>query len=192
MFHIITPFSRTKFFGYYLFLLENENVTWHPVLSGDIEIGSYPPWVVPLRLSPIPTGVDPVYWKMNRFIEKEPIVDNDLYMFLCDDDSISKDFISKVRNISSDVAFVSMKRGMNQPPNGHPTSTLIPFLGVKAGSIGFEQMIMKGSVLKQIRFIENSGIADGLMAEYLQEHYPIHFCRDAYILFNFLEKGRWE
>jgi len=191
MIHIITPFSRKQNINFYLNLYSNPLVLWHPIYIGDFPFAEGRN-VEALHVEDPPQGVDICYWKINKFIERGAIVNNDLYLFINDDDSIELPFYERVVALQGECFFVGMKRGMHQPPNGHPTSTLIPFEGAAPGQIGLEQIIVRGSLLKTLRFREDNGMADGIMAVELQQKCKVIYIKDLFTLFNYLEPGRWD
>ena len=85
-----------------------------------------------------------------------------------------------------------MKRG-NRPVPGHGISTLYARPEeTKGGAMGGEQLIMKGKVCKNVVHGED-GCADGVLIEQLYKQMPEQFeyVPDAYVLFNFLQEGRW-
>lgn len=196
---VIIPFSRIKFINFYVALLlhfkhnailviDNKEILEKlPQLPENIEI---------LFVENQPPETDVCYWKINQAIEKK-VQDNTYYSILMDDDAIEQSMMGIIP--VKDITIVSMKRGNNIPPtvnpvNAHPTNTLIAHpSNMKVGHIGAEQMIIKGSLLKTLRFNEKSPYADGEMAEYLHKNFTdIDYQPDRYILFNYLEKGRYE
>jgi hypothetical protein len=163
-------------------------------------IVDWPPekWINPI-VSPVRPKViiDGLYFKFNYFIENQPINDEDHYMFLCDDDSIEGNVISEIKKMDDPVIFISMKRGHNinyeHPSNTwHGTNTLYARPEcIKVCEVGLEQFIIKGKILKEVRFVDHNW-ADGYMCEYLKEHYPVTYREDLFSLFNFYEPGRWD
>jgi hypothetical protein len=191
MIHIITPFSRKQNIDFYMNLYANPLVIWHPIYIGDSPFARGGN-VDPLCVEDPPSGVDICYWKINKYIERGRIIDEDLYLFINDDDSIELPFYEKVNVLQGECFFIGMKRGMHQPLNGHPISTLIPFSGVSPGQIGLEQLVVRGSLLKTIRFREDNEMADGIMAVDLQKMSKVLLVTDLFVLFNYLEPGRWD
>jgi hypothetical protein len=127
---------------------------------------------------------------LNTWILNNPIEDDDYYVFMNDDDWMDVSLVELLSKYTDDVVFSSMLRG-NHPVPGHPISTLIPFDGVRAGSIGVEQIILKGRILKLVQFDVTSGMADGKLAEYLQTKYRVKNAPELVMYFNYLEPGRW-
>lgn len=141
------------------------------------------------------------YRKVNLLLDKmsNHIQDNDLFMFLCDDDGIPENFVASVKTLFSnlpdsiDAVVVSLKRGDHIPPDGiqHGTETLIAKSeNMKVGKCGWMQAIVKGRVLKKLRF-NNTACADGEMMEWLAKNYNVHYQPDTFVLFNFLQPGRY-
>ena len=212
MLHIITPFSRYENKDFYLENLNNKNIIWHPIVhySEDAKNTSWNPcrdkdkidfkhsWVQSYLMDYVPSEIDICYYKLNHFIQNFKIEDNDVYWFMNDDDYIEDETINYFNqsNLEHDVYFVSMKRGYGQQPgypNGHGTFTLMADPNrVIIGNIGLEQYFIKGHILKNLTFHLDRGCADGYMAIELHEKYGVKFLPDLYVLFNYLEKGRWE
>ena len=211
MIHIITPFSHPENLQFYLDNLKDKNVIWHPIFEAsefalkfidslDMDLGEYKPWgwIKPWVLGGITKDWFPNVDKCNNFIKNYSIIeDNDRYLFMNDDDWFEDNVFEQFKEENDpedDVCFISMKRGFGQQPgypNGHGTFTLMVDLDrVIVGNIGFEQMCVKGRVLKQMEF-ENHGCFDGLMAMKLHEQYKVKPLYEVYALFNYLEKGRW-
>ena len=174
MIHVITPFSRE-----HLRKIFTEHLKQFPVESILCEEEVY--------------TKDPAYEKANNFIKKGNIKDEDYYCFLCDDDNYEVGFFDNLPD--ADVIFVSMKRGDNVVGQGvsrHPTNTLIAAPeNIKLMNVGFEQFIVKGRVLKQMKFTMGTPYADGMMAMWLKENFKCVYEPNRFVLFNRLEKGRY-
>jgi hypothetical protein len=200
MFHILTPFSRKENLNFYLKNLQTKNIIWHPITHESIVSFECNSWIIPFHIdfSLLPQN-DPNYFKLNYFIENGIIIDDDWYCFLNDDDWMEGNVINEINKINDyDVVFCSMRRG-DRIPNSkdvqpHGTETLIAKKGVGCGSIGLEQIFIKGKILKQIKFNASSEIqymSDGVLAEELQNKYEVKYIDNIFMLFNYLEPGRW-
>jgi hypothetical protein len=185
------PFSRYENADFYLNGLRDKNIIWHPIFyENPIEFNE--DWIKPYCIGKTYLEVNDPYLKFNFFIRNEEIVDEDVYCFLCDDDWYEDNVLDTIAQYNEDVIFISMKRGHNDTMT-HGSSTLITFDGVRAGSIGLEQMFIKGRILKEVVFGQTvaDGMADGVLAEKLQREQRVLHLPDIYALFNYLEKGRW-
>jgi hypothetical protein len=134
-----------------------------------------------------------MYWKLNCFLDQMPIHDNDRYGFLCDDDLVEDEFFIKIRQYGDDVLVVSMKRGNRQPEggNGHPPTTLIAQpSNMKIGSVGVEQIYLRGRILKNLRF-DNFPEADGKFIINVVNNLPVKYLPNTFVWFNYFEPGRW-
>ena len=197
--HIITPFSRPENLQFYLDNLKDKNIIWHPIFYGEVDYNlSQYTWIEPRIIYNVTDGWFPNIHKCNEFIKHFPIFDNDRYLFMNDDDWFEDTVFEQFKEENDpedDVCFISMKRGVGNHGtwNGsHGTFTLMVDLDrVIVGNIGFEQMCVKGRVLKQMEF-ENHGCFDGLMAMKLHEQYKVKPLYEVYAMFNYLEKGRWD
>jgi hypothetical protein len=176
-YHIITPFYRNENRA---FLMENvKGFIWHPI-EGHID-----------RVT------DQTYAKINKFIKYHEIVDEDYYQILMDDDALPQDFLEISKRIEGDIVIFSMKRG-DRIPEGlpayrrHPTWPLIAAReNMKIGSIGLQQIRFKGKVLKTL-YCQDHPYADGMVAQELASRQDIVFVPDVFILFNYLEPGRYD
>ena len=206
--HILTPFSRPENLQFYIDNLKDKNVIWHPIFEMDtsnelsldiVNAIKANDWIQAYGTLDIKEGWFPNISKLNEFIEYYPIEkDNDRYLFMNDDDWFEDNVFEQFNEQNDpedDVCFISMRRGYGEQPgfpHGHGTFTLMVDLDrVIVGNIGFEQMCVKGRVLKQMEF-ENHGCFDGLMAMKLHEQYKVKPLYEVYAMFNYLEKGRWD
>jgi hypothetical protein len=196
MLHIITPFSRFENANFYIDNLQNKNVIWHPIVYTPIDIFSQK-WIEPYIFFD-EAAFPPNICKINSFMKNYPIIDNDRYCFMNDDDWLEDNVfrVFKTENDpDDDVVFISMKRGYGKQPGfpwGHPTFTLeVDMNRIIIGNIGFEQYFIKGRVLKTLEF-DNYGCFDGLMAMELNYNYKVKPMPYVYAMFNYLEPGRWD
>jgi hypothetical protein len=141
--------------------------------------------------------VDSCYSKINYFIETQKINDEDYYCMMGDDDSIEDNVFEEIRKEHADVVFVSMKRGHYTPTdvpevNQHPTNTLWARPEyIKVGTVGLEQMFIKGRVLKRLKMNDQTPYGDGELAVHLKQNYQVTYREGLFVLFNYFQPGRW-
>lgn len=174
-YHIVTPFYRYENED---FLKENtKGFIWHKI-EGTVD------------------ARDQTWGKINKFVAEHEFIDDDYYMILMDDDALPPDFYNDIRHYDQDVIVFSMKRGDNIPEGldafrAHPTFTLIASRdNMKVGHVGLQQIMMRGRIFKNLK-CEDVYYADGLAAERLKDE-NVKYVPDIYILFNYLEPGRWD
>ena len=200
MIHILTPFTRFENLPFYIENLSKLKIIWHPILEKPDDRFNLP-WIEPFYCQNKTTRGDVMYYKLNMFFVDGDIVDNDKYFIMNDDDWFDPTIIDKLSTMPDPIIFVSMKRGHNYL-GGHPTVTLLASPNVHIGTIGVEQYILNGTILKQIRFNSNTdlstgfppnrqGSADGHLAELLMKLFSVRYEPDLFMYFNWLEKGRW-
>ncbi len=191
--HIIMPFSRTHLKDKLLKMYYH--FSFHPIIFKD-QITDFPEWVAPLVVPDNPEGFDHCYHKLNQFIKKGDIQDDDLYMFMCDDDAIEREDLKAISLFNGEVLFISMLRGHKIPDNvtgfsRHPVNTLIASpQNIQPTSIGLEQFVIRGKILKTLKF-NNSRTADGEMAVYLKDKCQCEYAPEIFVKFNYFEPGRW-
>jgi hypothetical protein len=200
--HIITPFTR---FHNLPALLENfKQADEFVALVTEDQIYGHTMSLDPVRYYIVDNLGEAdgaiAYRRVNRFIahstEMNEIVDDDYYMFMCDDDALEDNFINEIKKHNEDVLIVSLKRGDTIPTGDgmcpHGTTPLIAHPdNMKVGLCSWEQAIVKGKILKQIRFVEDNACADGVMLEWLTKTFPAMYLPELFIKFNFLQPGRW-
>lgn len=195
-FHVITPVSRVDLLPRLIDSMKYFHIKWHWVW-GEAEYNWWAlnsafsvPAFVDITAATVDAELDICYAKINKFIQNRAIVDDDYYMFLCDDDMYPPFFFELLKYETADVIFVSMDRGQHNCI--HPATKLIADpANVRVNQIGLEQMIVKGHVLKSLVFNAKSSKADGEMAMYLKANYKVAYRPYLFVLFNFFEKGRW-
>jgi hypothetical protein len=199
--HIITPFYRKYLLNTIIKHYTPMNIVWHPV-SDHKEIEAFEnnniEWIQPLLCNPFKQG-EQCYRKLNDFIDNVEIIDNDYYCFNCDDDMYEQNFFDNIRNQVDKILIVSMVRGdsITYTPGtvNHPTFPLIQksLDDIRVCNISLQQFIIKGSILKQMRFGITQDIDDGLFAEELKRKFPndIKFLSDCFVFFNYFEPGRY-
>ena len=205
--HLMMPFSRKHLWDKLVEAYRPMNVTLHPLtLPGEansmMTCDSKEEWIQPYR-SAWGGGFNQSRL-LNEFIQDSsqaglPIIDDDYYVSVSDDDMYESGVFDAIRNMDDPVVIISMKRGYRVPKNvpedkQYPSTTLAACPeNMRIGCVGGEQIFMKGSVLKTIRFDEeNVAVADGFVAENLKSIYPIRYESDLFCLFNYYEPGRWK
>ena len=196
MIHIITAFSRFQNMGFYIEKLSDFGIIWHPIFfEGELSIENknYLEQYSWIEYSTIPKNdipCDLCYFKLNSFLDKETLIDDDLYFFMNDDDWFDPTIIAKLDSMQDDIIFMSMMRGYKHV-SPHPISTLYASPNVGIGTIGLEQYAIRGKILKNERFDIHNGCADGALALILMHKYRIRYESSLYVYFNYLEPGRW-
>lgn len=193
--HVLTPFSR--FFN--LIELGNrikeEGAHWHLLLDQDVNLPSLGAWVHQYRFPPPPEGFFIGHWMVNQFLDNTVIVDEDRYVVITDDDFIEPGFFSKLTAYDDDVLIVSMRRGFpgtTGDGEGAFDTLIAKPENIRVGSVGFEQLVVKGKILKQYR-CEGVYHADGLLIIRMFQEIPdkFRFVPDAFVYFNYLPPGRF-
>lgn len=174
-------------------------ITWHPTIFQSEKV-DFPnePWIQSLVIPDKPLSDAAVkygYHKNNAFIRSGLVEDEDYYICLDDDDMIEGEAIHALKRMNEDVVFISLKRGKNIPDRearGYQTYTLTAEpCNVVVGEISKQQLVTKGKVFKKLNFIENAHWADGIVATWLKQNYPVRYEPELYALFNYFEPGRW-
>jgi len=203
MITVVTPFSRKE----NLELMANhlkEKVNWIVLVDNPELVSLFPEWVtVKFYDKPVlKEGESISNTLFNKFID-EGLDDETQYMILCDDDFVEEGFWQKIPD--EDVVITSMKR--NDWVSVHPvwddwaSQTNHLELGedilvaspenLKIARVGGEQLILKGRILKNYRY-GLSNVGDGeMILQVVKDHKPV-FVPDAYVLFNYLEEGRFK
>lgn len=206
MFHVITPLARFENVPKLIAILKpQQNIQWHVITDDDnpTPVHFAEPWIHHSVCPNHSVG----FWarsnnSINWFLETQDIVDEDYYCVLNDDDGYENNFFQKLQkqigqNKPSDLIITSMKRGLQIPDNlppvkQHPTTTLIaaPENMVVCG-VGVEQFFIKGKLLKQHR-LPLTAYGDGELIVELIKQYETLYLPHLYVLFNYLEPGRWD
>ena len=188
---ILTPFGRME--NKYLMIshVERQNVRWVVMTDRDTD---FPPWVE-VHKSTILPGELPAHSMLKHYMENH-LQDEEQYIFLADDDFVEEGFFRKIPNV--DVAIVSMKRGQHQVKTAdvigsYPCNTLIAKPeNMRVGHVGHEQLIIKGKILRKYRVDPKNSVADGVLIEAVVRQEKAVYVPDAYVLFNYLQDGRWD
>ena len=200
--HLVVPFWRTELKGTLTAAYRPMRVTWHPIMFQDEAVEFDEPWISPVII-PMDAkdckAAHPGTFKRNWFIQNHPIVDEDYYVTVDDDDMYEPNVMSEIKAMTDDIVIVSMKRGHKIPveavhPRRYPIDTLYAQPDyVAIGGISGQQSFVKGKIFGQHTFNENSGTWDGEMAVHHKESgEQIAYRPDLFALFNYYEKGRWE
>jgi hypothetical protein len=195
-FVVITPFKRYQNRNILTNHLRDFNIIWNPIVDDREWVLWYnsEDWIFPFVYKTEGLEGDQGNIRINKFIENG-LEDETYYSFLCDDDFYEKDFFDKIFRATpkEDVIIVSMKRGDYGDCNGKPTH-ILPAApqNISECWVGLEQLVVKGKVLKKLRLEINNPHADGKMIRELKESgIPIKYLMDTFVLFNYLEKGRY-
>lgn len=204
MITVLTPFSRKENKELLTRVLFGK-CNWIVLQTLD-EHETFPEWVSTMHFAVDTEKGSISNQLLNRFFEIAK--DETQYLVLCDDDSIEDGFLDKIPN--EDVVCVSMQR--NDYPAKHvvwdnwASKTGHYEYGMdilyahpdnmKVASVGGEQLICKGKVLKQFQYgmDDSSALVPGdfkFIAD-VMEKYPVTYVPDAYVLFNYFEQGRFK
>lgn len=205
-FNVITPMMRFKNIPLLKRMLSMYDVTWHVLVDEDLGFGLNfdEPWIKSYRC----TNDADTFWarsntSLNWFIDHQ-VTDDEYWCFLNDDDAYELDFFNKVEQkivdaINTDVIIVAMERGYRLP-DGHAPESAHPPTRLHAtpefarrDHVSIEQIILKGSILKQFRIpLHPSG--DGIFIDEIIAYKTkdkVLYCDDINVLFNYYEPGRW-
>ena len=114
IYHIITPFKRFQHIvplSTMLYYATMEKLVWHPIFDDDVKFNIAPTfWIQPMVCPGTVDGWYMGHFKENWFIEHAPIVDQDRYLVLNDDDAYGTDFFKKIDAVQGDCLICSMRR----------------------------------------------------------------------------------
>ena len=198
MIHVLTRFSRHENYEQMKAILNFDSVQWHLILDGPPPL-PLADWIDAATFHRNPESDPHCYGLTNRWIETRRIEDNDWFHFLNDDDAVEPGFYDKLQrlDVPERVVVCRMLRG-NRIPHGvvplraYPTTPLEPRPeNMRVGEVGDEQFILRGDILRQLRFQPEHHAADGMAAQWLVRNFPIHYAPELNVLFNYLEPGRW-
>jgi hypothetical protein len=191
---VLTPFSRPQNVIELGDCLKRQGVQWHLLsVKGEHVLPDLGSWVHQHHFDPPPPGFFIGHWLVNQFVDNG-VNDDDYYVVLTDDDFTEEGFFRKLDVCTEDIVIVSMQRS-NKPTGtdaGCPFGTLIADPeNLKVAYVGYEQLIIRGRVMKQYR-CEAVYHADGLLIEKLwaEKMELFRFMPDAYVYFNYLPPGR--
>ena len=188
-YNVITPFSRWGNFRPLRDMLAPQNVNWHLLIDRDMPSLSFAEsWIKAHHGRPPPPRFFIGHWLLNLFLDHQEIHDDEYYVLLTDDDYYEADFFAKLAKYTADVVMVSMRRAGDMlwatPGN------------MRTCHVGLEQMVIKGSLLKQYR-INGFYEADGdLITRIWAAHSDkFVFAPEVVCYFNFLPpagNGRYD
>jgi hypothetical protein len=194
--HVLTPFSR--FFN--LIELGNrikeEGAQWHLLLDKGVHLPDLGQWLECHNFEKPPPNFFVGHWMINQFLDHVGVVDEDRYMVLTDDDYLPPGFFAQLNAYQEDVLIVAMQRS-NKPSVEHRTDrlgTLLPSPDhIKIGHVGFEQMIIRGRLLREFR-CGGDYCADGDLIMRIFARYPecFRFVPEVRVYFDYLPPGRYK
>ncbi len=197
--HVITPLNRFENYGKLCELLRPQGIQWHIITDqGATKATPDEPWIHSYCMN---NDGAPFWARCNKainwFLDHHALYMGDRYGILNDDDAYEEGFFEKLNEFPSECIAVSMKRGNKTPKDAiaeraHGTNTLVAAPeNMKVGHVGVEQLLVSGRILTQCRLpIHICG--DGQWIEYIAATQPIVYVPDVFVLFNYLEPGRWD
>ena len=201
--HLIIPFSRPENLDKLVEAYRPMGVILHPIVFED-EVIEFPneDWIIPFIIFEKNEDCKvmmPGCYKRNKWINLHPIIDDDYYVTVDDDDMYESNVFDEIRKMSDDIIIISMKRGHRTPkgavePRNYPTDTLFAAPeNVKLGCISAQQLFVKGKIFKQHLFNEEFHCWDGEIAIHHKESgEQIAYRPDLFALFNYYEPTRWD
>ena len=198
-YHVITPLARFENLSKLIAMLEPMGVQWHVITDSDIgfQLVFHQPWITHYNY----TNNEKAFWcrcnaAINWMLDLAPLNPGDRYCILNDDDAYEPDFFKKLDAVDGELLIASMDRGHQTPPGvesvrAHGTNRLIAAPdNMRVGSVGVEQFVASGKVISVCRLpLEVTG--DGMMIEYMVQHFPATYVPEASVWFNYYEPGRW-
>ena len=201
--HLVVPYMREQNKDILLDAYRPMNVILHPIMFEDEPIEFRESWifpcVIPMSKKQDFGTMEVQNVKRNWFIEHEPIIDDDYYVAVDDDDMYESGVFDEIKKMDDDIVIISMKRGNQTPKNvtpdrKYPTNTLLAHPdNVKVGDISNQQSFVKGNIFKKYLYDDQEHCADGRLAVRRKDAgEQIAYRPDLFALFNFYEPGRWE
>lgn len=198
--HIGTQFHRENLLETLIHYLEPMDIEWYPVCDSE-EIKNFgnndKNWIHPILCEPLCSPPEHACRKLNNFIEGIDIDDDDYYCFLDDDSMYEPEFFDIIRQQAAKILFCSLSRGDSIPVNAHP-HPVYPLIiksheDIRVYNIGMCQYIIKGDILKKMRFRNQNNFDDGIFAEDLKRLFPQYcvFLPDLFVFGNYFEPGRY-
>jgi hypothetical protein len=195
-YHVVTSFGRPGNFDRIYHMLEARGAaSWILLINSDetpppAAPGNMP--VVVARFTRVGYLNNPVVL-CNQWLSTSPVVREDRYVFLCDDDWLPEGFFEAVDKSEAPVVIVSMNRG--QHDKFHPAWPLVAAPeNLHYGYFGFEQGVVTGAALEDLRkeFAVNlSGHNEDVIFE-MVKRFPTDYLPAVFVYFNALEAGRWD
>jgi hypothetical protein len=177
--HVVTPFSRFHLETVLLDHLRPFNIQWHPITNGAQSLVTQEPWVHSFVYD-TPEVFDICYEKLNGWLSTYPLIDDDYYCFMCDDDGYTLNFFDQLRECTHSVVFVTT-RGEGFQMCACPSNS-------RVGGSGLRSYAVKGTIAKTMRFNEGNHAADGQMTQHLYATVADHVFRpDMIVDYNMFE-----
>lgn len=199
--HVCTPISRMQHLRKLAHVLKSQGAaSWILLIDQNQSdrIDNFGGWATIQRYAS-EAKTEPGCVLTNRYLSAWPFVDDDWYTMICDDDWIPEGFLTRLMSSASpetDLIICSMKRGQNTPkPGGHPTWDLVASPNsLNYGYIGFEQGTIRGRAIKDYRSKNQIGVVEPneKVLISMAKQYNTVYVPDAFVLFNYLEPGRWQ
>lgn len=201
--HLIMPFSRLKLKDVLTDAYRPMGILLHPIMFDDEAVDwSHESWIEPLIIPSLSTDCKakmPGTYKRNIWVETQPIIDDDYYVTVDDDDMYEPGVFDKIKQMDDDIVVISMKRGSFIPEGvpeirRYPPTLLLAHPDtVQIGAISAQQSFVKGKIFKEYIFNEDSHDWDGeIIMHHKATGEQIRYEPNLYALFNFYEPGRWE
>jgi hypothetical protein len=189
IYNVITPYSRWYNLPALTKMLEPQGVQWHIMVDDWMPKMEFSqPWIHCIHGRPPPPRFFIGHWMLNLFLDHQDIHDDEYYVLITDDDFYEPTFFEKLQAYSADAIICSMRRFgdllVAEPAN------------MRIAHVGLEQLIIKGSLLKQYR-INGFYEADGdLIVRIWNDHREkFVFAPEVVCYFNFLPphgNGRYD
>ncbi len=207
-YHVITPLARYENLNKLISHLENKNIEWHIITDDDckFKLKFEQKWI---HSYTCPNKENEFFkrcnYAINWFLDNCPIIEEDMYCILNDDDAYESEFFNKISNELTNnsiddeykgVIICSMERGDNIPENAiqlkkHPTYKLWATEdSMHVGGVGIEQILLKGKILKNYRIPLTSG-GDGEFIINILNNHKCFMMPHTNVWFNYFEPGRW-
>lgn len=202
-YNILTPLRRYENLEKLVTMMTAQkatsNIDWHVIMDDDapFQVFFKQPWIHAYYQH----NPETQFWSrcnhcLNRWMDCHPLMDNDRYCILNDDDAYEPGFFLKLDELKGGLVIASMKRG-DQTPAGvsdiraHATNTLVAAPeNMSVGHVGVEQFFVCGKWLREAR-LPLTVAGDGEMIAYLVAKHGAEYAPEAYVLFNKFEPGRW-
>lgn len=201
--HVICAFYRKYLLPTHLEYLTPMDIEWI-VACDEVDIEPFKDnnrdWIKPVLVPPLKIPGDQVYKKFNNCIERIDIIDDDYYCFMGDDDMYEPGFFDAIRQQTAKVVIVSASRGNNVPRDVPPAAqqAAIPLImrslgDIRVCNINLTQYVIKGEILKQIRFNDRTQEDDGYFAEDLVRRFSseIKIIPELFTFINYFQPGRY-
>jgi hypothetical protein len=195
-YHVVTTFSRRgNLEKLYAMLADRGAASW--TLLG---VAGEPPLTwhgtrmpIAFQTMDVPKGSDIRCSPLNQWMKTAPLVAEDRYCFICDDDWLPEGFFQAVNKDSSPLIIVSMKRGDVETTKGPAWTLIAARENLHYGHCGVEQGIVSGAALERYRATckINLRACNEDVIFGIAEKEPTVFLPDVFVHFNYLEPGRW-